>query len=217
MKTISAKTDNQKEYIKAILENDIVICDAIAGVGKSYIALGVALELLFKKDSPYKKIYVTKPLVSCGSTDFPTLPGTIEEKIGPYFNSILYIAKNIIGHKETMALVEKKIIDFSPIEFMRGYTIENAILICDEVQNSTEEQIEMLITRMGAENCKMIFIGDLSQKDIYRYSGLDLLKDALKNTNLVANVTLGLEDIQRNRKISAILKRFNILKEGINE
>lgn len=213
MRYVEAKTENQKDYIKAIIKEDLTICLGPAGTGKSYIAIGVALELLERKDSEFRKIYITRPMESCGREAFPSLPGDIFEKYSPYMRPLLNILESFTGKKTLENLIRVGIIEVIPLELMRGMTFNNAIVILDEFQNASIDQAVMSVTRMGKDFCKMIYTGDIRQKDIGKtnYSGLEMMVDCLhRRHDLCEIIEFGPEDNQRNRKIIEILECFNL-------
>ena len=206
---ITAKTSNQKKYLKAIHNNDIIICEGQSGSGKTMCAIGAALELMMGDNTGIDKIYFTRPMISCSDFgDFPTVPGNVDEKFGVYTIHAINLLNKIIGKKETKLLIESKKIEFIPIELCRGYTFENCVVIIDEAQNLTPSQTVLMITRLGADNCKAVFTCDLNQKDLGKkyFSAADLLIDSLKNTNLIKYIKMLPEDNQRNPKIIEILE-----------
>lgn len=202
---ITAKTPNQKKYCKSIYDNDLTLCEGPSGVGKDMVGIGISLQLIFSDKNTYNKLILTRPMVGCGSSEFPSLPGSIGDKVAPYAAPLFYIIEELIGKKESQKLIENGTINFIPIELMRGFTFDNCCVVLSEMQNSTPQQALMAITRMG-NNAKFVFNGDITQKDIRYYSGLEILLDFLKNTELAGIVQMTSQDNQRNPKINAILK-----------
>lgn len=208
----TAKTENQKKYIKGIKESDIIICTGMAGTGKSYVAIGYALELLNR--GRIDKIYLSRPMESTGGRDFPFLKGTLEEKLHPYYYPLYCIFYDLVGKKDTHKMIENGTIEIVPIELMRGLTFSDCVVIIDEAQNIDPQQAVMSITRMG-ENCKMIYTGDTKQTDLNyygssSYNGLELLLDGLKNRpDLAFHIKMLPEDVLRNPKIADILKALD--------
>lgn len=198
---LEAKTENQKNYIRSIVENDITFCTGPSGTGKSFIVAGIASEHL-QKDK-IESIIVTRPLV-CTGKDIGSLPGELGEKIKPYLQPMEENLKYFLGRDKFGLYYNTKRIRFEPLETMRGSTFHNAYMILDEAQNCTFEQIKMFLTRMG-ENSKVIINGDTKQTDLYRDSGLAYCLDKLNNINGVGICKLEYSDIQRNGILGAIL------------
>ena len=198
---LEAKTENQKEYIRSIIENDIIFCTGPSGTGKSFIAAGIASEHLFK--DKIETIVVTRPLI-CTGRDIGHLPGEIEEKIKPYLAPMEENLKFFLGRDKFGLYFNYKRIKFEPLETMRGSTYHNAYMILDEAQNCTLEQIKMFITRMG-ENSKVIINGDTKQTDLYDRSGLSYCLNKLSKVDGVGICKLDYNDIQRNGIIGKVL------------
>lgn len=198
---IEAKTYNQKEYIRSIVENDITFCTGPSGSGKSFIAAGIASEHIFK--DKIDSIIITRPLI-CTGKDIGSLPGEINEKIKPYLAPMEENLKFFLGRDKFGLYFNYKRIRFEPLETMRGATFHNAYMILDEAQNCTLEQIKMFITRMG-ENSKVIINGDLKQTDLYDRSGLNYCLNKLNGLDGVGICKLDYNDIQRNGIIGKVL------------
>ena len=207
---ISAKTKNQKEYIRSIIENDITICSGPSGTGKSLVGLGVALENLFRQDKPQNKIYITRPMVATSEREFPHLKGSLIEKLLPYFAPIISNLKDLLNSESQLErMLENETIVMQAIELARGFTFKNCYVLITESQNMTVPQSVMAVTRLG-ENCKMIIEGDTDQKDIRGYDGLSYLKSRLRNNpELCGVVDLGPEDILRHPLIGKILAKLD--------
>ena len=198
---LEAKTPNQKEYIRSIIENDIVFCSGPSGSGKSFIAAGIAAEHLHRAD--IEQIIITRPLV-CTGKDIGSLPGELGEKIAPYLlpmkeNLKFFLGRSYYGHYDNDGQILYK-----PLEIMRGSTFHNAYMILDEAQNCTVEQIKMFITRMG-KNSKVLINGDINQDDLRGRSGLDYCISKLSGVTGGGICELGYEDIQRNDIIGRVL------------
>lgn len=196
-----AKTENQREYIRSIIENDIIFCTGPSGTGKSFIAAGVASEHLIK--DKIDTIIVTRPLV-CTGKDIGSLPGELGEKIKPYLQPMEENLKYFLGRDKFGLYYNTRRIRFEPLETMRGSTFHNSYMILDEAQNCTLEQIKMFITRMG-ENSKVMINGDTKQTDLYRGNGLLECIDKLSNIHGIGICGLGYQDIQRNGILGAVL------------
>jgi len=199
---LEAKTNNQKEYVKSIIENEITFCTGPSGTGKSFIAAGIAAEHLFK--GQIDSIIVTRPLI-CSGKDIGHLPGEIGEKIKPYLAPMEENLKYFLGRDKLGLYVNNRQIRFEPLETMRGLTFNNAYMILDEAQNCTLEQIKMFITRIG-KGSKVIINGDTKQTDLYNNIGLSVCVEKLKNVTGVGICQLGYHDIQRNGIIGSILE-----------
>lgn len=204
---ITAKTINQKEYIREIVENDLTICSGPSGTGKSLVALGIALEYLFREDKPQNKIYVTRPMVATSEREFPHLKGTLIEKLTPYFSPIIANLRELLGSESQLEkLIEDETIVLQSIELARGMTFKNCFVIITEAQNMTVPQAVMAFTRLG-ENCKMVIEGDTDQKDIRAYDGLSYLLSRLdKEHDLCGMATLTEKDILRHPLIGRLLR-----------
>lgn len=196
-----AKTDNQRNYIRSIIENDVTFCTGPSGTGKSFIVAGIAAEHL-EKDK-IENIIVTRPLV-CTGKDIGSLPGEIGEKIKPYLQPMEENLKFFLGRDKFGLYYNTRRIRFEPLETMRGATFHNSYMILDEAQNCTFEQIKMFITRMG-ENSKVIINGDTKQTDLFRENGLSNCIEKLSNIKGVGICKLDYHDIQRNGILGAIL------------
>ena len=201
IKTVEAKTENQKNYIVSIVENDVTLCCGPAGSGKSFIAAGIASEHLWQ--DKIENIIVTRPLV-CAGKDIGSLPGELMEKINPYLIPMQENFKNFLGQAYYGHYCNEKRIQFHPLEVMRGATYHNSYMILDEAQNCTLEQIKMFITRMG-EGSKVIVNGDVKQTDIKNRSGLFECMSKLEDIEGVGVAKLDYVDIQRNGIIGKIL------------
>ena len=199
--TLEAKTENQKNYIRSIIENDVTFCTGPSGTGKSFIAAGIASDHI-QKDK-IESIIVTRPLV-CTGKDIGSLPGELNDKIKPYLAPMEENLKYFLGRDKFGLYYNTRRIRFEPLETMRGATFHNAYMILDEAQNCTLDQIKMFITRMG-ENSKVIINGDTKQTDLYRDSGLMYCIEKLCRLQGVGICSLGYNDIQRNGIIGSIL------------
>ena len=198
---IEAKSHNQKEYIRAIIENEVIFCSGPSGSGKSFVAAGIASEHLHR--GQIDQIIITRPLV-CTGKDIGSLPGELGEKIAPYLlpmkeNLQFFLGRSYYGHYDNDGQILYK-----PLEIMRGSTFHNSYMILDEAQNCTVEQIKMFITRMG-KGSKVLINGDINQDDLRGRSGLDFCMDRLDSIEGVGICKLDYEDIQRNDIIGKVL------------
>jgi len=199
---LSAKTENQKDYIRDIVDNDIVFCTGPSGCGKSFIAAGMAASLIFTKQ--VEQIIITRPLV-CAGKDIGALPGELDEKIRPYLMPMEENLRYFLGRDFYAQLFNGRKIRYEPLEVMRGATFHGAYMILDEAQNCTLDQIKMFVTRMG-EGSKVLVNGDTRQTDIHRFSGLMECIDRLDGVRGVGISQLYYEDIQRNGIIGRVLE-----------
>ena len=202
-------TESQKEYWDTLDENQITICSGPAGVGKSYIAMMKAVELLWRDDNKYEKIIIVRPAVEA-EEKLGSLPGGVEEKLDPYIFPTYYLLNKIIGKDQREKLKEMNFIEVFALAYMRGMNIDNSILIFEEAQNSTPSQMKLLLTRIGF-NSKFFISGDLEQTDRYKnktQSGLYDVVNRLSDVNDVGVYEFGNQDIVRNPLISQILKTY---------
>ena len=199
---IEAKTENQKDYIIDLVENDVIFCIGPSGSGKSFIAAGIAANKIFKNE--IDQIIVTRPLV-CAGKDIGSLPGELDDKIKPYLLPMEENLKYFLGRDYYGKLFNDRRIRYEPLELMRGATFNDAYMILDEAQNCTIEQIKMFITRMG-KGSKVMINGDIRQTDIRNFSGLMNCVDRLEDVEGVAISRLYNEDIQRNGIIGRVLE-----------
>ena len=202
-------TESQKKYWDLLDNNQITICSGPAGVGKSYIAMMKAVELLWRDDNKYEKIIIVRPAVEA-EEKLGSLPGGVEEKLDPYIFPTYYLLNKIIGKESREKLKELNYIEVFALAYMRGMNIDNSILIFEEAQNSTPSQMKLLLTRIGF-NSKFFISGDLEQTDRYKdktHSGLYDAIHRLGDVNEVGVFEFGNEDIVRNPLISKILKKY---------
>lgn len=200
-KSLTAKTQNQKNYILSIIENDITFCFGPSGTGKSFVAAGIAAQHLNRQKT--SQIIVTRPLV-CAGKNLGAVPGEIEDKVKPYLKPMEENLKFFLGNKKFKKLMDEDIIKFEPLELMRGASFHNSYMILDEAQNCTLDQIKMFITRIG-ENSKVIINGDVKQTDLKDGSGLRICINKLTEIKGVGICEFNHNDIQRNSIISSIL------------
>lgn len=207
VKIVEGKTENQNNYIRSIIENQVIFCSGPSGCGKSYIAAGLASEHLHR--GIVEQVIITRPIV-CTGKEIGALPGDLGEKINPYLMPMQENFRFFLGQAFYGMYVMERKIRYEPLEIMRGSTFHNAYMILDEAQNCTFDQIKMFITRMG-ENSKVLINGDIKQTDLKGRSGLWPCIEKLRNVDGVAVVTLDRSDIQRNGMIGRIL---NALEDG---
>ena len=202
-------SENQKHYYNTLCDSEITICTGPAGVGKSYVAMSAAVQLLLDPSNSYEKIIIVRPAVEA-EEKLGALPGNLEEKLDPYIFPSYYLLNKIIGKDAREKLKEHDIIEVFALAYMRGMNIDNSILIFEEAQNSTPSQMKLLLTRIGF-NSKFFISGDIEQTDRYKDKTQSGLYDAMKKfTDLdeVGTFDFGIEDIIRNPIISKILKKY---------
>ena len=202
-------TENQRKYFETLKHNQITICTGPAGVGKSFVAMSAALNLLYDSDNQYEKIIIVRPAVEA-EEKLGALPGNVEEKLDPYIFPSYYLMNKIIGKDAREKLKELEFVEVFALAYMRGMNIDNSILIFEEAQNSTPNQMKLLLTRIGY-NSKFFISGDLEQTDRYKDKKQTGLWDAiqkLKNVSEIGVFEFGMEDVVRNPLITKILNRY---------
>jgi phosphate starvation-inducible PhoH-like protein len=202
-------TKSQEEYWKILDENQITLCFGPAGVGKSYIAMKKAVELLWDENNKYEKIIIVRPAVEA-EEHLGSLPGGIEEKLDPYIYPSYYLLNKIIGKEARESLKELGYIEVAALAYMRGWNVDNTILVFEEAQNATPAQIKLLLTRIGF-NSKFFLSGDLEQSDKFKdktKSGLYDAKKRLVGVKGIGIYEFGHSDIVRNPIITEILKKY---------
>jgi phosphate starvation-inducible PhoH-like protein len=202
-------SDHQEEYYNLLKEKEITICSGPAGVGKSFISMKAAVDLLIDPNNSYEKIIIVRPAVEA-EEKLGSLPGNLEEKLDPYIFPSYYLLNKIIGKEAREELKKADIIEVFALAYMRGMNIDNSILIFEEAQNSTPNQMKLLVTRIGY-NSKFFISGDLEQTDRYKDKTQSGLYDALKRFKNVNKI--GLYDFKdaknvRNPLITQILDKY---------
>ena len=202
-------TENQRLYYDILKSNQITICSGPAGVGKSYIAMKAAGDLLSDPTSPYEKLMIVRPAVEA-EEKLGSLPGSLEEKLDPYISPSYYLLNKLIGKENREKLIQSDFIEVQALAYIRGWNIDNTILIFEEAQNSTPNQMKLLLTRIGF-NSKFFISGDLEQTDRYKDKTHSGLWDAIKKFRDMSDIGVfefGEKDIVRNPLITKILKRY---------
>lgn len=209
-KPVYAKTFNQAEYLKLLNEKDLIFSTGSAGSGKTYLAVVFAVSLL--KKGLVQKIILTRPAVEAGES-LGFLPGDLKEKVDPYLRPLYDALYDMLGVETTNALIEKQVIEIAPLAYMRGRTLENAIIILDEAQNATLDQLKMFLTRLGF-NSKMIVTGDCSQIDLPKSakSGLKIASNMLADLKEVGVIDFTVYDVVRHPLVGKIIERFEELE-----
>ena len=200
---LTAKTDNQKQYIKSVKDNQVVICSGPAGTGKTHIATSLAIMGLIKEE--YEKVIITRPLVQAGE-DTGYLPGNIKEKMSPYLRPIFDELLCYVSNSDIITLMNSGKIEICPLAYMRGRNFHHSFIVADECQNASEKQLMMLLTRIG-KGSKIVMTGDASQSDLnYRnQGGLNACISGLEKVDGVGLITLTTEDIVREPIVERIV------------
>jgi phosphate starvation-inducible PhoH-like protein len=202
-------TENQRLYYDILKTNQITICSGPAGVGKSYIAMKAAVDLLQDPNNSYEKIMIVRPAVEA-EEKLGSLPGALEEKLDPYISPSYYLLNKLIGKENREKLIELDFIEVQALAYIRGWNIDNTILIFEEAQNSTPKQMKLLLTRIGF-NSKFFISGDLEQTDRYKdktHSGLWDAMSKFRDMDDIGVFEFGEQDIVRNPLITKILKKY---------
>ncbi len=206
-RTVRARTQNQKKMVAAIDKNDILFAVGPAGTGKTYTAVALAVRAL--KNKLVKKIILTRPAVEAGES-LGFLPGDLKEKIDPYLRPLYDALDDMIPADKLGYYMSTRVIEIAPLAYMRGRTLDNAFIILDEAQNTTDLQLKMFLTRIGA-NAKAIITGDLTQVDLPKNqrSGLEKGIRILKNIDGISHIELDEEDVVRHRLVKAIIRAYD--------
>ena len=203
-------SEGQRKYFEILSNKEIVLCTGPAGVGKSYVAMNAAVHLLADPNNGYDKIIIVRPAVEA-EEKLGALPGNVEEKLDPYIFPSYYLLNKIIGKEARESLKDMGYIEVAALAYMRGWNVDNTILVFEEAQNATPSQIKLLLTRIGY-NSKFFISGDLEQSDKYRDKTKSGLYDAKKRLGDVKGIGIfefGMEDIVRNPIIGEILNRYD--------
>ena len=205
-KVISARTINQYNMVKGVEKNDLLFAVGPAGSGKTYTAVALAVKAL--KEKRVQKIILTRPAVEAGE-NLGFLPGDLKEKLDPYLQPLYDALADMLPRQKLLDYLDEKIIQIAPLGFMRGRTLDNAFVILDEGQNTTENQLKMFLTRMG-KSAKFIVTGDVSQIDLPKNqkSGLKKALNLFNDVTGIELVTLNEEDVVRHPLVKKIIKVF---------
>ncbi|MDI1241930.1 MAG: PhoH family protein [bacterium] len=205
-KQVAPKTANQRKYLDAIANNDLVFGIGVAGTGKSYLAVAMAIDALFKKQ--VSRIILTRPAVEAGER-LGFLPGDLQEKVDPYLRPLYDALFDLVDSEKVTKMLEKRIIEIAPLAFMRGRTLSDAFIILDEAQNTTSEQMKMFLTRIGFGS-KAVVTGDRTQIDLPRgqKSGLKEAEEILKDIDLIEFVYFSDKDVVRHKLVQLIVRAY---------
>ncbi len=205
-RVISPKTRNQKLYIDAIRQNDIVFGIGPAGTGKTYLAVAMAVSAYVS--GQVRSIILTRPAVEAGEK-LGFLPGDLAQKVNPYLRPLHDALNDMLGPEKSEELIEKGAIEIAPLAFMRGRTLSNAFIILDEAQNTTREQMKMFLTRIGFDSLAVI-TGDSTQVDlpVPKQSGLLEAKELLNRIEGIAFCSFSGEDVVRHPLVQKIIQAY---------
>jgi phosphate starvation-inducible PhoH-like protein len=205
-KAISPRSENQQKLVKAYLDHDLVFAIGPAGTGKTYISIALAVRALKRKE--IRKIILSRPAVEAGEK-LGFLPGDMKEKIDPYLQPLYDALEEMIPQVKLQEYIDSNVIQIAPLAFMRGRTLNDAVVILDEAQNTTSSQLKMFLTRMG-QNTKMIVTGDITQIDLpaSQRSGLVEALGILKGVEGISFVRLTRKDIVRHKLVMRIVEAY---------
>jgi len=206
-KSIIPRSENQKEYVRALRQSDIIFSAGPAGTGKTFLAVAVGLTMLLEKK--IERIILSRPAVEAGER-LGFLPGDMKEKVDPYLRPLYDSLYDLFDFEKIQRMIEIGDIEIAPLAFMRGRTLKNSFAILDEAQNATDTQIKMFLTRIG-ENSKIVINGDPSQIDLPNktMSGLNKSKKLLSHLNEISVVDFDHSDVVRHPLVSKIVKAYS--------
>jgi phosphate starvation-inducible PhoH-like protein len=211
-KQVAPKTVNQKRYVDSIRRNTITFGIGPAGTGKTFLAVALAAAALSRRE--VNRIILTRPAVEAGER-LGFLPGDLMAKIDPYLRPLFDALHDMLDAEKVSTYLERGQIEVAPLAFMRGRTLNDSFIILDEAQNTTPEQMKMILTRLGF-NSKMVVTGDVTQIDLPKNegSGLIVVGDILKNIEGIEFVRFGGEDVVRHRLVQRIVEAYAVHAEG---
>ena len=214
-RTVQPKSLNQRRYLDAIEQHDMVFGIGPAGTGKTYLAVAMAISALLAKR--VNRIILARPAVEAGER-LGFLPGTLQEKIDPYLRPLYDALYDMLDPEKVDCYLEKNVIEIAPIAFMRGRTLNDSFVILDEAQNTTSEQMKMFVTRLGF-NSKAVITGDVTQIDLpsARRSGLLEAVDVLKRVEGLSFVYFDQADVVRHHLVQRIIQAYDEHKAKVEE
>lgn len=210
-KSVRPKSLNQQQYIQAIKSHDLVFGIGPAGTGKTYLAMAMALSFLQNKE--VIRIILTRPAVEAGEK-LGFLPGDIQQKINPYLRPLYDALFDLAQYEQANSLIEKGIIEIAPLAFMRGRTLNSAFIILDEAQNTTKEQMKMILTRAGFDS-KLVVTADITQIDLPqpKKSGVLHAMDILSRIKEISFIRFNEKDVVRHPLVQKIIKAYKKAEE----
>jgi phosphate starvation-inducible protein PhoH and related proteins len=213
-RTIRPKTLNQKRYVDAIDKHTVVFSIGPAGTGKTYLAMAKAVQALQAKE--VTRIILTRPAVEAGER-LGYLPGTLSEKIDPYLRPLYDALHDMIDPESIPKLLTNGTIEVAPLAYMRGRSLNDAFIILDEAQNTTQEQMKMFLTRLGFGS-KMVVTGDVTQVDLPggAKSGLRVVRDILDGVHDIHFTTLTSHDVVRHKLVGRIVAAYDSFEAGVD-
>ncbi len=206
-KSIIARGDNQQKLVEAFEANDLVFAIGPAGTGKTFVAISLAVRAL--KSKQVRRIILSRPAVEAGEK-LGFLPGEMKDKLDPYLQPLYDALEEMIPAVKLKEYIENNIIQIAPLAYMRGRTLNDAVVILDEAQNTTELQMKMFLTRLGA-NAKMIVTGDITQTDLPRgvHSGLRQALNILQGTRGIGYIAFQRADIVRHPLVQRVVDAYD--------
>ena len=206
-KAIGPRSANQRKLVEAWQQTDMIFTTGPAGSGKTYVSIALAVRAL--KNKEIRKIILSRPAVEAGEK-LGFLPGDMKEKIDPYLQPLYDALQDMIPAQKLTEYMEQNVIQIAPLAFMRGRTLNDAVVILDEAQNTTTQQMKMFLTRMG-QNTKMIITGDMTQIDLPRAirSGLKEALEVLRDVKGISFVEMDEKDIVRHRLVTRIVNAYD--------
>ena len=210
-KPVAPKSNNQRRYVEAIERNDLVFGIGPAGTGKTYLAVAMGVSALLSKQ--VSRIILTRPAVEAGER-LGFLPGTIQEKVDPYLRPLYDALYDMLDGEKVDKLLERSVIEIAPLAFMRGRTLNDSFIIMDEAQNSTPEQMKMILTRQGF-NSKMVVTGDITQIDLPagKRSGILEAVEVLRGVEGIRFIYFDERDVVRHPLVQRIVKAYERYNE----
>ena len=211
-KAITARTENQQRLVKEFDNNDLVFAIGPAGTGKTFVAIALAVRAL--KNKQIRKIILSRPAVEAGEK-LGFLPGEMKDKLDPYLQPLYDALQDMIPAAKLKEYMESNVIQIAPLAFMRGRTLNDAVIILDEAQNTTTHQIKMFLTRLGM-NAKMVITGDVTQIDLpsTATSGLVQAMQILKGVKGIGKIEFDKKDIVRHKLVQRIVEAYDKFDEA---
>jgi phosphate starvation-inducible protein PhoH and related proteins len=206
-KQVAPKSANQRKYIQAIQDSDVVFGIGVAGTGKTYLAVAMAVQALMQKQ--VNRIVLARPAVEAGEK-LGFLPGDLQDKVDPYLRPLYDALFDLIDYERVTRLLEKRVIEVAPLAFMRGRTLSDAFIILDEAQNTTSEQMKMFLTRIGFGS-KAVITGDVTQVDLPtgKRSGLIEAERILSHLEGIEFVYFTDKDVVRHKLVQMIIRAYD--------